>query len=438
MANRYKPRVFIGSTTEAAVLMDYIQGAIEPIANVQKWNDGFFEKNKISLPVLVKRIPEFDYAVMLFTPEDLVTFRGREHNCVRDNIVFEAGLFMSVLGIARVFIILCETEARTTRKLTDTDGLNYIHLKLFQDSAMRNPVYDIKRLKKDDKRIFEKRLLETCSEIEKVITADKNTTDIRELKDAYFATQRLLFSMIRKKGLEFEVPLMKWRFDREYMKFQDIDSGRWVVLAEQTYSYVRYVFMKILDSLKRGDEYCTVTNISFWSKGLYGVDELIRSNSEAIAKGVEIKRIMLLEKQTLNTKQHRDELADILSKFHERSLTDRISFCVVEKLPQFRAVRHIPFIVVKRAVDDGVKFLTIMPTIEHDDKKPPHIEVFFKQSDDHHHECLSLFDFCEKHKNFTHEEMAKHLNLKFPMVAPMKAAAKSKASKPGPKGSSPK
>ena len=71
MANLYKPRVFIGSTTEASMLMNFIADYLSS-CEVQKWNDKFFEKNKISLPVLIKKIPEFDYATMLFTPDDKI------------------------------------------------------------------------------------------------------------------------------------------------------------------------------------------------------------------------------------------------------------------------------------------------------------------------------------------------------------------------------
>ncbi len=431
MTNTYKPKVFIGSTKEAVPLMNLIADAISSTSAVQPWNNGFFEKNRVSLSVLIRKIPEFDYAVMLFTPDDVTTFRGREYNSVRDNIVFEAGLFMSVLGMAKVFVILCETDARPTKKLSDTDGLNYVSLRLFQDSGSRIPIYDRTQLNKEHRQEFDERLDVTCKQILEVIANDKNTEDIRNLKDSYFATQKLLYAMIRKKGLEFEVPIMKWRFDREHAKFRNIDNGHWTALADETYSYVRYVFMQILGTLKKGDEYYTVTNIEFWRQGTYGVEEFINSNSDALAKGVEIRRIMLLEEHMLNTKYYRDELIAILNKFHQKSQTDRISFCVVDKLPQFRAVRHIPFVVVKRRIaSDEIRFLTLMPTIEVDSKKSPQIDVYFKSNDEHHHECISLFEYCEKHKNFNHAQMARYLNLKLPKQAKKRSGSKGSASKP--------
>lgn len=46
-----------------------------------------------------------DYAAFLFTPDDLIIMRGNEKSAIRDNVLFELGLFMGYFGKERCFII---------------------------------------------------------------------------------------------------------------------------------------------------------------------------------------------------------------------------------------------------------------------------------------------------------------------------------------------
>lgn len=48
---------------------------------------------------------KFDYAILVLTPDDLVTVRDSATQQPRDNVLFELGLFMGKLGRERTFIV---------------------------------------------------------------------------------------------------------------------------------------------------------------------------------------------------------------------------------------------------------------------------------------------------------------------------------------------
>jgi hypothetical protein len=53
----------------------------------------------------VKALPRYDFAVLVVTADDLATSRGASRAVPRDNVVFEAGLFMGRLGPERTFVL---------------------------------------------------------------------------------------------------------------------------------------------------------------------------------------------------------------------------------------------------------------------------------------------------------------------------------------------
>ena len=68
-------------------------------------NQGIFAIGKHAIESLLVALDNFDAAVFLFTPSDLISIRGNEFEAVRDNVVFELGLFTGRLGRDRTFWI---------------------------------------------------------------------------------------------------------------------------------------------------------------------------------------------------------------------------------------------------------------------------------------------------------------------------------------------
>jgi hypothetical protein len=74
---------------------------------------------------LVTLSKEADFAVFILAPDDRVEIRERTFATARDNIIFEAGLFMGTLGPERVFLLIPQSYEQL-RTPSDFGGLTYI------------------------------------------------------------------------------------------------------------------------------------------------------------------------------------------------------------------------------------------------------------------------------------------------------------------------
>jgi predicted nucleotide-binding protein len=99
------PRLFIGSSTESLPLAEVLAKGLEDCAEVVLWNT-VFDPQKTYLTTLL-RIPEsYDFALFVLGPDDGLLTRGKMQLAPRDNVVFEFGLFLQVLGIERTFPVV--------------------------------------------------------------------------------------------------------------------------------------------------------------------------------------------------------------------------------------------------------------------------------------------------------------------------------------------
>jgi len=100
-----KPKLFIGSSNEGLSIANAIHSNLEHDSEITIWNQDVF---KLSIPIisnLVKSLKKFDFAIFVFTPDDISNIRGDVNNAVRDNIIFETGLFAGYLGIENVYLV---------------------------------------------------------------------------------------------------------------------------------------------------------------------------------------------------------------------------------------------------------------------------------------------------------------------------------------------
>jgi hypothetical protein len=72
---------------------------------VTLWKNGTFQLSSSTIEDLVKKSSAVDFALFVFTPDDLALIRGEKLNIVRDNVLFELGLFIGAIGKDRCFII---------------------------------------------------------------------------------------------------------------------------------------------------------------------------------------------------------------------------------------------------------------------------------------------------------------------------------------------
>jgi hypothetical protein len=101
-----KPKVFIGSSIENLEIAYSLQENLEHDAEVTVWSQGIFELSNYNLDALIDSLDEYDFGVFIFAPDDITKIRGVDHQTVRDNVVFELGLFTGRLGKERSFIII--------------------------------------------------------------------------------------------------------------------------------------------------------------------------------------------------------------------------------------------------------------------------------------------------------------------------------------------
>jgi hypothetical protein len=100
-----KPRVFIGSSVESLPIADGISENLEYDAEVTIWRSGTFNLASTALDDLIEKAKNVDFSIFIFSPDDLSTIRDREEYMVRDNVIFELGLFIGSIGKERCFIV---------------------------------------------------------------------------------------------------------------------------------------------------------------------------------------------------------------------------------------------------------------------------------------------------------------------------------------------
>lgn len=116
-----KPKVFIGSSREGLPIANAIHANMTHEAECTVWKDGVFQPSSSTLADLVRTLRVSDFAVFVFSPDDLTVMRGTTDPVVRDNVIFELGLFIGRLGIERCFFLV--PDAEKLRLPTDMYGV---------------------------------------------------------------------------------------------------------------------------------------------------------------------------------------------------------------------------------------------------------------------------------------------------------------------------
>ena len=102
-----RPKLFIGSSKANVAVARLVANRLEGdgSADVTVWDEGVFSLNKGFLEKLLAVLSEFDFAVLIWAPDDVTESKGESKASPRDNVIFECGLFMGAVGRERVFII---------------------------------------------------------------------------------------------------------------------------------------------------------------------------------------------------------------------------------------------------------------------------------------------------------------------------------------------
>jgi hypothetical protein len=100
------PKIFIGSSSEAREIALAMQHELRDVAQLEPWSQGMFRVGNVPLETLVRTLDGFDFAIFIFAPDDITKMRDKTSATVRDNVVFELGLFIGRLGPQRSFFVV--------------------------------------------------------------------------------------------------------------------------------------------------------------------------------------------------------------------------------------------------------------------------------------------------------------------------------------------
>ena len=126
-------RVFVGSSSASLQMARKLKvelAAIVPEAAVTVWDEAF-RPGQLLLEQIVGLVHEYDFGVFVFAGDDVLLIRGpsrgrgRESSkvTVRDNVLFEAGVFMGGLGHERTFLVVPRGLGSRLRTPSDLEGL---------------------------------------------------------------------------------------------------------------------------------------------------------------------------------------------------------------------------------------------------------------------------------------------------------------------------
>jgi hypothetical protein len=101
-----RPSIFIGSSTEQLPVANAVQENLDFEYEPTVWSQDIFRPSNFALIDLIRATRSYDFATFVFVPDDVTHRRGKEVLTVRDNVIFELGMFMGALQPERCFIIV--------------------------------------------------------------------------------------------------------------------------------------------------------------------------------------------------------------------------------------------------------------------------------------------------------------------------------------------
>jgi hypothetical protein len=117
----------------------------------------------------------------------------------------------------------------------------------------------------------------------------------------------------------FQDRVAAWRIERAREQVGEIQQGGWVSSARTPIGQVAHTFEGILELLEEGEEYWTVTNMSFWVDAAVAgpVSPLLADNVKASRRGVKVKRVFLIDENEWDHPTTREPIEKVLLRHQE-------------------------------------------------------------------------------------------------------------------------
>lgn len=129
------PRVFIASSREGHDVAEAIQQGLDHVAECVIWSQGVFGPTLMNrLEALRIAAQRCDFAVLVLTPDDMLSKRGKEGFAPRDNVILELGFFSGTLGLDRTFMVAGRNDS--LEMPSDLAGLDPIYFRRHSDGNL--------------------------------------------------------------------------------------------------------------------------------------------------------------------------------------------------------------------------------------------------------------------------------------------------------------
>jgi hypothetical protein len=100
-----KSRAFIAASSEGKPVAEAVRLNLDGEVESAVWSQGLFGLSASPIESLERISREFDFAILVVTPDDVAEARAERSSMPRDSILFEAGFFVGRLGRPRTFLV---------------------------------------------------------------------------------------------------------------------------------------------------------------------------------------------------------------------------------------------------------------------------------------------------------------------------------------------
>jgi len=301
-----RPRLFIGSSVENLSVANAIQENLEYDANVTVWNQGVFNLSSTTIDDLLKCLDNTDFGIFVFNPEDITNLRDKTFSTVRDNIIFELGLFIGKLDKRRVFYVI-PRDNKGLHLPTDLIGL-------------APGKYDSKR---EDKNL-KAALGPFCNQVREIL----KTFTFENLSDLTGESKEAREIAINKNdGWEYFLAcqLLDDKINEINKSYEELDEG---LVIQRMKSYSGKEFFKFFqDSLATHDNTLKLLNATLKDLNKSLNEQSILAIKNAIDRIIQLCKEQVAWEFELNGISPPEELEQVKNKMKgwTRSYTDQIN-----------------------------------------------------------------------------------------------------------------
>ncbi len=188
----------------------------------------------------------------------------------------------------------------------------------------------------------------------------------------------------------FKLLFLDWRLQSELEKSR-ITSGGFILLpAKKAFDYTIYVFSSLMNRLQTTDSYMTISNLKFWSRVRFGEGHFLNENLRASDRGVVIRRIIIINEETLllrNASPEWEELCSFVGRLYQFYGSNPRPFQGIEWLffvsnnYEIDCCAPVPYAVLTNAPFN--EHMALLPVIAQNENEESQIKVYFSaQKDD--------------------------------------------------------